>query len=388
MQVLLSSTAVRDKDGNFLSSRSTIFDITDRKKAEFEIRRLAAAVGSAADAVVITEPERGVIQYVNAAFEQITGYARSEALGRDLHVLDSGRHDRAFYEDIRAAISRDGVWRGRLISRRKDGTLYFEDCTISPVPDASGAIINFVSVRQDVTEKLRLESIAESVNDMINVGYVFAGVRHEIGNPINSAKSILVVLDRKLETIPLDRAREYVNRALAEIGRVEHVLGSLKSYSLYESVDIRTVDVTGFMKELGDLVTGDLRQKGIEISMQVEPGATRLRADPRALHQVLLNLITNAVDALDGRPDPRIEITISRIRGRVSLRVSDNGKGMTEKQLGDLFKPFYTSKSHGTGLGLVIVKKMITLMHGDISIKSDAGRGTTVTITLEGAHDV
>ena len=388
MQVLLSSTAVRDKDGNFLSSRSTIFDITDRKKAEFEIRRLAAAVGSAADAVVITEPERGVIQYVNAAFEQITGYARTEALGRDLHVLDSGRHDRAFYEDIRAAISRDGVWRGRLISRRKDGTLYFEDCTISPVPDASGAIINFVSVRQDVTEKLRLESIAESVNDMINIGYVFAGVRHEIGNPINSAKSILVVLDRKLETIPLDRVREYVNRALAEIGRVEHVLGSLKSYSLYESVDIRTVDVAGFMKELGDLVTGDLRQKGIEISMQVEPGATHLRADPRALHQVLLNLITNAVDALDGRPDPRIEITISRIRGRASLRVSDNGKGMTEKQLGDLFKPFYTSKSHGTGLGLVIVKKMITLMHGDISIKSDAGRGTAVTITLEGAHDV
>ena len=364
-----------------------IAEAVHRFNVEEQQMRLASALEATADGVVITDPRRGIIEYVNSGFEEMTGYRKDEALGQTLHLLDSGKHDAAFYEQLRDTLRSDGVWRGRLVSKRKDGALYFEDCTFSPVKNSAGEIINYVSVKRDVTEKLRLESIAESVNTMNNIGYVFAGVRHEIGNPINSAKSILTVLLHKIQSLPPERVREYAARAVEEIGRVEHVLYSLKSFSLYESSALRPVDATVLMRELKGIIDIDLAKKGIALDVRIEPGTGFLKADPRALQQVLLNLVTNAVDALEERPEPRITIEVSHIRDRVILRVSDNGKGMTEKQYADLFKPFYTSKPQGTGLGLVIVKKMVTLMGGEIDVDSTAGKGTDVFISLEGEEN-
>jgi PAS domain S-box-containing protein len=351
-------------------------------KAEKERTRLASAVESTADGVVITDPRTGEIQYVNAAFEQITGYTKEEAVGRSLHILDSGRHDEEFYRGLRETLRREGVWRGRLINRKKDGTLYFEDCTFSPVRDKTGAIINYISVKRDITEKLRLESIAESVNTMDNIGYVFSGVRHEIGNPINSAKMSLSVLQHKLDTASKSAVRDYVDRALGEIGRVEQLLKNLRNYNLYEKPELEVLNVADFLRKFLHLVTEDFEKKGIAIRHEVKPDSLWITADPRALQQVLLNLLTNAADALSGRSDPEISISASTRSRRVLLRVADNGCGMTEKQLQDMFKPFYTSKPHGTGLGLVIVKKMLTRMDGNIEISSTINRGTTVTLYL------
>lgn len=118
------------------------------------------------------------------------------------------------------------------------------------------------------------------------------------------------------------------------------------------------------------------------ITADVLPGAGRAYADPRALQQALLNIVTNAVDALEERNAPRVDITVMRNGGTILVRVADNGRGTTEAQQKDLFKPFYTSKPHGTGLGLVIVKKLLTKMNGDVSITSSPDRGTTVEISL------
>lgn len=349
---------------------------------EDERTRLASALESSVDAVVITEPLKGAIQYVNPSFEQLTGYSKEEALGRTLHILDSGRHGGGFYHELREALNRNGVWQGVLINRKKDGSQYFEDCTISPVRNQSGELINFVSVKRDVTEKLRLESIAESVNTMNNIGYVFSGVRHEIGNPINSAKMSLSVLQHKLDQASPEVVRDYVGRALGEIGRVEQLLKNLRNYNLYETPELEDLDLGAFMDKFFPLIAEDFRSKGITVRHDAEPGAAWAVADPRALQQALLNVMTNAVDALSGRNDPSITITVMKEPGRARLRVADNGCGMTEKQRQDLFKPFYTSKSHGTGLGLVIVKKMLTKMGGHVEVTSDTGRGTTVDIYL------
>lgn len=385
--VLMNSTAIYDKHGAYVMSRSTTFDISYRKKAEQERARLASVVESTADGVIVAD-HQGTILYTNAAYEALSGYRREEVEGTALDLLSTDRYPGSQGDALRETIRSAGAWQGQIMSRRKDGSQFIEDCSLSVVRDGAGAVMNYVAIIRDVTERLRLESIAASVNSMSNIGYVFAGVRHEIGNPINSAKSILAVLDKKLNSAPVERIREYLEHARKEIGRVEHVLGSLKSYSLYEKPDIREIDAGEVVNEISRLIEGDLRDKGIDFSRVVEPGAGTFRADPRALHQVLLNFITNAVDALAGRPHPRIAITVSRARDRVAVTVHDNGSGMTEKQLADLFKPFYTSKAHGTGLGMVIAKKMITLMGGDISVISTFGSGTEVTITLEGEnHD-
>jgi PAS domain S-box-containing protein len=358
-----------------------------KRTAEAERARLAAAVESTADAIVITDA-RGAIEYVNSAFERTTGYARDEATRRDIHILDSGKHDQEFFRELRETLARNGVWRGRHIHKKKDGGLYFADCTCSAVRGASGEIMNYVSIKRDVTERLKLESIAESVNTMENIGYIFSGVRHEIGNPINTAKMILSVLRHKLEQSSPETIRDYIDRTLGEIGRVEYHLKTLKNFNLYETLELTNLNMAVFMDRFLSLVSHDLEQKGISIRTMVQPGAGWAYSDPRALQQALLNIVTNAADALEGRRDPTIDIAVSKRDAQILIQIHDNGAGIPEEEQKTLFRPFVTSKKHGTGLGLVLVKRMLTKMNGGIAITSHPSVGTTVDILIpEGRND-
>jgi PAS domain S-box-containing protein len=355
--------------------------------AEAERARLAAAVEATVDAIVITDA-RGAIEYVNSAFERTTGYARDEVMRRDIHILDSGKHDQEFFQELRENLARNGVWRGRLIHKKKDGSLYFADCTCSAVRGASGEIMNYVSIKRDVTERLKLESIAESVNTMENIGYIFSGVRHEIGNPINTAKMILSVLRHKLEQSSPETIRDYIDRTLGEIGRVEYHLKTLKNFNLYETLELTNLNMAVFMDRFMSLVSHDLEQKGISIKTMVQPVAEWAYTDPRALQQALLNIVTNAADALEGRRDPTIAIEVSKRDEQILIQIHDNGSGIPEEEQKTLFRPFVTSKKHGTGLGLVLVKRMLTKMNGGIAITSHPGVGTTVDILIpEGRND-
>jgi signal transduction histidine kinase len=303
-------------------------------------------------------------------------------------VLDSDRHDEPFYQAIREAMLRDGRWQGRLVSRKKDGTQYFEDCTIATVRDQTGAVVNYVSIRRDVTERLRLESVAEAVNSMDSIGYIFAGLRHEIGNPVNSAKSILSVLEQKLDTAPSDRVRDYIRRAIVEVGRVEKLLHLFRTFSLFETPDLATLSTAAVFDDLFRLIEADFSTRGIALGREIGPGAEQLQGDQRALQQVLLNIVANAADALVGRPDPRIDISAAVSAGDVLISVRDNGKGLSEEEQRKLFLPFYTSKAKGTGLGLVIVRKLVSRMGGSIEFESRSGEGTTMNIHLQAVpHD-
>ncbi len=372
---------VKDADEKVVGLVLSLVDVTERRRAEAERELLVAAVEAAAEAVVITDTS-GKIEYVNPAFEQITGYAGMEVLGGDLHMLDSGHHGPDFYAQLRDELRRKGVWRGIVVNKRKDGTLYHEDCTYAPVRDPEGVVVNYVSIKRDVTEKMRLESIAQAVDTMNSIGFIFSGIRHEIGNPVNSVNMILGVLKAKLAGLPTDAIRDYVERALAQMGRVEYLLKSLKNFNLYETPEIRDVELAPFLDKFLSLVSEDLRKKGIAVDAEVSSGAEQVAADPRALQQLLLNVLTNASDALEGRERPRVTIGASKAGGLIRLRIQDNGSGMSPEEQARLFTPFYTTKEKGTGLGLVIVKKMIARMHGTIAVESRKGEGTTVDIFL------
>ena len=233
-----------------------------RFDVEEERARLVSALEATADGVIITEPSSGLIQYVNQAFEQITGYTRDELLGQKIHLLDSGRQGTQFYQELRDAIRRDGVWRGQMVSKKKDGTLYYEDSTVSPVKGPLGEILNYVSLKRDITERLRLESIAESVNTIDSIGYIFSGVRHEIGNPINSVNMILGILSSKLPNLSQEAIRDYLDRIVAQIGRVEFLLRSLKSFNMFETQEPQQIRVASFMEQFLPLVKDDLEKKG------------------------------------------------------------------------------------------------------------------------------
>jgi signal transduction histidine kinase len=235
---------------------------------------------------------------------------------------------------------------------------------------------------RDISEKARLEAVAEAVEAMNNIGYVFSTVRHEIGNPVNSIKTALTVLRNRIQTLSRANVLDYVERSLAELARVEDLLSTLKSFSMYEDFRIQEVEVAPFLTKLVALVSPEFEKKGIATRLNVHPGAQRGHFDQRALHQVLMNLLANAADALAGRPAPKIEIEAFDRPGLMCIRVKDDGCGMTESEVAQLFKPFVSHKPNGTGLGLVISKKMLAKMDGTIEIESTAGVGTVVTITL------
>jgi len=249
--------------------------------------------------------------------------------------------------------------------------------SIYPISDCHYCILI-----RDITEKTRLESIAQAVNTMDNIGFIFSGIRHEIGNPLNSIKMTISVLRKNLDSFSRDAIREYIERTADEVTRMEYLLKSLKNFSMFEKLDNRPNDLGLFLEKFLDLVSRDFVNKGLELSCAPLPYGVLTQTDSRALHQALLNVLANAADALENRPRPQIKIR-TRANGALAwIKIEDNGCGMSELQQQQLFQPFTTSKAKGNGLGLVITQKLLAKMNASIDIHSAEGIGTVVRIAL------
>jgi signal transduction histidine kinase len=239
----------------------------------------------------------------------------------------------------------------------------------------------FILLR-DITEKMRLMSIAEAVNTMDNIGYTFSGIRHEIGNPINSIKMTMSVLRRNLDRFPPKVVYEYIDRTISEISRVEYLLKSLKSFSMFEIPEIKPLDLSLFIEKFIPLIKSGLDKEGIRLQLDMATDPVWVAADARALQQAMLNLLANATAAVDGRPDPLVAISVQKRSKFVTVKVRDNGCGISPEDQQHLFKPFYTTKASGTGLGLVITRKLLAQMGCSIEIFSNEDSGTSVSIFL------
>jgi len=245
-----------------------------------------------------------------------------------------------------------------------------------------------IVLSRDITEKIRLENIAESVQMMSNIGYIFSGIRHEIGNPINSIKMTMSVLKNNIGNYSQEKIMEYADRVLNEIQRVEYLLTSLKNFNMYENLVPKPLSLLSFIDRLMPLIEEDFKRRGICIETDIRTREDSALADARALQQVLLNLLSNAADSfLDPDKNPTIVIGLERKGRSLELTIRDNGVGMSPYQLENLFKPFFTSKPHGTGLGLVIVKKLMIQMNGEIEIESRTDEGTKVRLILQTAEN-
>lgn len=358
-------------------------DITERENAKKELQLLGTAVEQSADSIVITDP-KGVIQYANPVFAS----GRKTFKGKTIELMPAAGKNRGkdsdFYDQLWTDLKRGIVWRGNLVSQTSDGAFCEEETIISPVKGKNDEIQNFVFIKRDVTEKKRLESIAQSINLMNNLGYIFSGIRHEIGNPINSIKVTLSVLSKHLTTYSTDRVLEFIERALAEVGRIEYLLKELKNFTLFERLDIQAVRIDEFLNKFISLVEKDFQKKRIEIITDFPDRSLWAAADTKALHHVLLNIMTNAADAVKKNSHPTISIRLNRTNGNIGIEIKDNGCGMSPQERENLFKPFYTSKPQGTGLGLVIVQKLLSKMGGGITVNSRKNIGTTIEIYVPG----
>lgn len=361
---------------------------SDRKKAEESLRASESRFRSLVEHLPLSialKDRNSVYRYCNHACARDLEIGPEEVCGKTDHDFFppelAARH---LAEDRR--ILESGKTEETTERSLKHGQEVIVQKTKLPITyglNGNGAD-SLLCIVQDITEKTRLESIAATANMMENIGYVFAGVRHELGNPVNAIKLTLSILLSRVDTSPVETVREYIERVMAEVEKMEYLLRTLKNFNMHESPELQDLPLKTFLERFLSLAAGDFERKGIPIRSRIQPEALSVRADPRALQQVLLNILSNAADALAGRERPEILIVAAKTNGFIRIEVTDNGRGMSEEQQKELFKPFHTTKSGGTGLGLVITKKMLAGMKGAIAIRSREGEGTTVEIFLPG----
>ncbi|MBI3090095.1 MAG: PAS domain S-box protein [Candidatus Tectomicrobia bacterium] len=372
-----------DGHGKFLRSDTILRDISTRKEAERDRQRLATAIECAAESVTITDPA-GIIFYVNPEFERTTGYSRQEAIGQHSRILKSFNHDRSFYENLWQTITRGNVWAGRFINRRKDGAIYFDQATISPVFASDGTITNFVKVARDVTREVELQAQLRHADKLASIGTLAAGAAHEILNPSNIISMFAQLLQKKRADD--DEVASTAETIIKQVKRIENICDSLRRFSRSGTGERATFDLNELIEETLQLLGPDLRQQEVAVVRQLDPELPKLTANRDEIAQVLLNLCTNAMDAMPaaGTLTLRTESLRGEDRSLLRLAVEDTGHGMSEEVLKRIFDPFFTTKpqDYGTGLGLSITYGIIEAHRGTIQVVSKPEKGTVFTIEI------
>ena len=370
-----------------------IRDISRRKRAEAESKRLMAAIEQVAEAIVMTDAQ-GIIQFVNPAFERTTGYRREEAIGQNPRILKSGEHDERFYRNFWDTISSGKTWAGRMVNKRKDGTFYNEETTISPVRDASGRIINYVAVKRDITEELRMADQFQQAQKMEAVGLLAGGVAHDYNNMLGVILGYTELAMNKVDAAqPLHADLKEIYKAAK---RSAHITRQLLAFARKQTIIPMVLDLNQNVENMLVMIRG-LIGEDVDLSWLPEIGLWPIKMDPIQIDQILANLCVNARDAIADIGKVIIETRNAvfdenycahhagfRVGEYVLLCVSDNGRGMDNEILDQIFEPFFTSKGvgQGTGLGLSIVYGIVKQNNGFIDVYSKPGKGTTFRIYL------
>ncbi len=357
-------------------------DVTAEVAASKQQRALEQAVSQSADAILLFGRD-GRVRYCNASYKEWSGLREEMVIGTKAWHLPGAPPLRKDLHWARKRLQAGEDWqREYSLPRGSNEVGRFVFVTISPVRDAEGDVAEYVAVGRDITTRRRLETIAEAHNFHDNLGVVFSGIRHELGNPINSVKSALSLIQGSFETMGKEKLRIYLGQMGEEIARVEFLLRSLRSYSLYDNPRPEELDLSLFLERFQRLAERDMDRQGVDFRIHLSPGLDTAWGDPQALHQVLFNLIGNASSAVAQREDGKVTIWASQANEHVSLVVQDNGPGIPGDHLPHVFKPFYTTRPGGTGLGLAISRHLLSLMRGSIELESSA-RGTLVRILLD-----
>jgi len=369
-------------------------DMVERARAEEDRKRLATAIEQAAEIVIITDTD-GAIQYVNPAFERITGYTREEVLGQNPRLLKSGKHATAFYRMLWETLTNGETWTGRFHNRKKDGTLYEEEATISPVRDAEGRTVNYVAVKRDITHEARLEAQLRQSQKMEALGTLAGGIAHDFNNLL---QVVLGYTDMAMAEAPKDSELfASLNEILTAGSRATDLVNQILTFSRQTEQERKPLRLQPVIKEALKLLRHSLPAT-IEIRQRVDAACSPVLADPTQVHQVIMNLCANAyhamrehggvlevtLEATDVTADLAAEMPDMTPCACARLTVRDTGCGMADATRARIFEPYFTTKEagEGTGLGLSTVHGIVKSHDGGITVQSEPGKGTTFAIYL------
>ncbi|MGB2688213.1 MAG: PAS domain S-box protein [Desulfobacterales bacterium] len=379
------------KENEYISG--VFYDITKQKRTEEESLLLATAIEHAAESVIISN-RIGTIQYVNPAFEQLSGFSREDIIGQNFRILRSDKHDKGFYKDMWEVISRGNIWSGYITNRMKDNTLREFETKISPVQNGSGDIVSFVSVNRDVTQEKVLEAQLQLAHRMQSIGTLAGGIAHDFNNILSAIIGYTELTVDYLEkgSLPYNNLQEVL-----EAGeRAKDLINQILAFSRQSEQDLKPLQLKLIVKEVLKLIRATLPST-IEIHQDLQSDAAIL-GDQIKIHQVLMNLCTNASHAMLEKGGV-LSVSLSEVEldssfivkhfdiksgSYLKLSISDTGHGMPARVLEHIFDPFFTTKEkgQGTGMGLSVVHGIAKSHNGTIHVYSEPGEGSTFNVYL------
>ncbi len=348
----------------------------------------AAALNSAANGIVITDCD-GRIVWVNPAFTTLTGYKAEEVLGKTPRVLRSTKHDQSFYENLWSTIVAGRVWHGEITNHRKDGGEYTEEMTIAPVRAQGDQITHFIAIKQDISQRKRLEEQLYRTQKLDAVGRLAGGMAHDFNNALTVIIGLSELVQESLEAHdPILGRMLAIRQAAAHAAELTRRLLAFSRRQVLQPRILSVNDLVAGMQEMLRRLIGE----HIQLTSAFSALRPNIKADPGQLEQVLMNLAVNARDAMP--KGGRLTIETANVEldeaycvehgpakpGQyVMLTVSDTGCGMDSETLSRVYEPFFTTKrqGEGTGLGLSMVYGIVKGSEGYIWAYSEPGRGST-----------
>ncbi|MCP4252215.1 MAG: PAS domain S-box protein [Candidatus Scalindua sp.] len=391
--VNLSVALTRDSSGKPDYFVSVIEDITERKKAEDQVRKLSHAVEQSSSTVVITDT-KGNIEYANPKFTQLTGYSLEEAAGKTPRILKSGKISPEVYKELWKTIKSGKEWKGEFCNKKKSGELYWESASISPVKDENGEIANFIAVKEDITEQKKMEGALLQSEKLKSLGTITAGVAHEFNNILAVVMGSAEVLEGGFKD---EQELKRGLKAIIEAG--DDGAGIVKRMLSFSKAELSESDYISF--DINDLIKQAMeftmpRWKNMAQSKNIKydistAGVTdtpEVLCNPTELREVFVNLIHNSLDAMPDGGTIAMSTRCIRYEGElkgdfIEITFADTGKGMSEEVKRKIFDPFFTTRRpHGTGLGMSVTYGIMKRHGGKIEVESEVGKGATFTLQI------
>lgn len=382
-----------------------------RSIAEKKIIKLSRAVEQSPVAIIITD-KNNIIEYVNPPFTKLTGYTSEEAVGKNLGMLDSIFKTKDFYEDIYETINSGKTWNGEIQNKKKNGELYWESYIISPIFDADNKIINFVAIKEDITEQKRLAEEERNLQRKLkeaerleSLGLLAGGVAHDLNNILGP---ILGYPDLILESLPDDSpiAEDVIQIKIAA-GRAADTVSDLLALTRRGSYDLKPLNFNDIIDSY--LLSPNFSElsntyEEIELVTDLDDSLSSIQGSTSHLIKVIMNLIRNSFESMEDGGVVRISTKSETLKNNklqgdkildgkfVLIEIEDEGCGITQDDIHRIFDPFFTTKKKtlrsGTGLGLSVVNGIVKDLDGFINVTSQVGHGSNFKLYFPATEEI